>query len=604
MTPRLRPLAIVVVLFLLSPSAADAWQTRIGGNGPDSSAANSIVADPAGDVIVGGGFTNLVSGVATSQATVARLAAADGAEVWRTTLAGDYAYNVLLGEPGTVVAVSEVYVSALDQYELRVAQLSIANGGVLWSKTFANAHIYDAATDSRHDVVLVGSTKGPTMQLGFILKIDGSSGDELWRNTLDDGLDGKNETTGVAFYDRTDAAPDDVYVTGTVASLTGFDIFTARLAGSNGDLVWGEADATSKTSNFARGIAVDGAGNPVVVGGSFSGFESPEIYAVKLDPDGNKLWNYNFNFKNPGFMSAVVVDGQGDVVMAGRFETPAVEEDRFPSEHFGVVKVAGADGAERWRYKHPGTVFAGASDLTVDARGDVSAVGDSSGKKLSFNAVLAKLSGATGIPVYVQTILAAALYGVTTDTNGVVAAVGGEDKGTASLALVTKLVPSMTGKQITVSDNLLKPAKRKFQVAVKDATFLVPTPGSSGDPSLTGATLVIENPTTHERVAFDLPASNWKPGKAFKYGDKKPFEGPCTAAAIKKGQWQVTCAGEQIGFTLDEASQGSLAATLTFGSERSCALFGGEVKKDVPAAGKKAGVFQAKNAPPPPACLP
>jgi hypothetical protein len=39
------------------------------------------------------------------------------------------------------------------------------------------------------------------------------------------------------------------------------------------------------------------------------------------------------------------------------------------------------------------------------------------------------------------------------------------------------------------------------------------------------------------------------------------------------------------------------------GSERSCVLFGGEVKKDIPAVGKKAGVFQAKNAPPPPACL-
>lgn len=602
MTRYLRPLAIAAVLFLLSPSVAVAWLTRIGGNGPGSNSAGGIVAEPAGDVIIGGRLTNLVNGVAASQATVARFAAADGAEVWRTTLAGASVSSLLLGEPGTVIAVSKVFVSALAQYELRVAKLSIANGGVLWSKTFANANVFGAATDSRHDVVLVGSTKGPTMQLAFILKIAGSSGAELWRNTLDDGLDGKNEATRVAFHVRNDGPPDDVYVAGTVASLAGFDIFAARLAGADGDLVWGEADATIKEANHALGLAVDGAGNPIIVGRSSQGLELPEIYAVKLDRDGNKLWNYNPNYKNPGTMTEVAVDSQGDVVMAGLFRTQSVEVGRLSPEHFGVVKVAGADGAERWRYKHPGTVLAGAFGLTVDAHGDAIVVGESSGKKLIFTAILAKFSGGTGIPVWVQSIPAASLFGVTTDANGVVAAVGGDDKGDASQLLVTKLVPSMLGKQITVSDNLLKPAKRKIQVSVKDTTFLVPTPGSSGDPSLTGATLVVENPTTLERVTFDLPAANWKPGKAFKYSDKKPLEGPCGAAAIKKGQWQVTCTGDQIGFTLDEASQGSLAATLTFGSERSCALFGGEVKKDFPAAGKKAGVFQAKNAPPPPAC--
>ena len=71
---------------------------------------------------------------------------------------------------------------------------------------------------------------------------------------------------------------------------------------------------------------------------------------------------------------------------------------------------------------------------------------------------------------------------------------------------------------------------------------------------------------------------------------------------MTKGSWQFSCTGSGIGFTLDEPTQGTLSTLLQAGPQKSCARFGGEIKKDVPNDGKKAGVFQAKNAPAPAGC--
>jgi hypothetical protein len=59
----------------------------------------------------------------------------------------------------------------------------------------------------------------------------------------------------------------------------------------------------------------------------------------------------------------------------------------------------------------------------------------------------------------------------------------------------------------------------------------------------------------------------------------------------------VACKGSQIGFTLDEASQSSLAVTFGLGVDRAyCMDFGGTIQKDKQAVSGKTGVFNAKDA--------
>ena len=117
------------------------------------------------------------------------------------------------------------------------------------------------------------------------------------------------------------------------------------------------------------------------------------------------------------------------------------------------------------------------------------------------------------------------------------------------------------------------------------------------------------NPNTPDDDVIDLPGGSWAglgnpPGsKGYKYQDRKLANGPCKLVLVKAGQIKAVCKGEQIGLTLNEPAQGSLAVTFRLGTDLPyCMEFGGTIKKDKPALNGKAGQFNAKGAPAPSVC--
>ena len=123
--------------------------------------------------------------------------------------------------------------------------------------------------------------------------------------------------------------------------------------------------------------------------------------------------------------------------------------------------------------------------------------------------------------------------------------------------------------------------------------------GTSGDPTVHGATLTVHNPTTLETKSYAMPAAKWTRLDAlngrgkYRYADDAQEFGPCRSASLQSGAIAVRCSGVQLDFTLDEASQGALVAVMSSGSAetRYCALLdSASIDRDV------AGSFRAKNA--------
>lgn len=148
------------------------------------------------------------------------------------------------------------------------------------------------------------------------------------------------------------------------------------------------------------------------------------------------------------------------------------------------------------------------------------------------------------------------------------------------------------------------PAKRLLRSVAKDATVESPPPSTPMDPRDHGATVRLVNPTTLEEHVFTLPAgAEWKgignpPGSTgYKYSSKT---GPCRSLVIRQHSLiKVVCSGKAVpmDFSLDEASQGSLAVSIALGnSTAQCAVFGGLVKQDEP------GKFRAIRSPESPGC--
>jgi hypothetical protein len=183
-----------------------------------------------------------------------------------------------------------------------------------------------------------------------------------------------------------------------------------------------------------------------------------------------------------------------------------------------------------------------------------------------------------------------------------------DDDGTGDLCEVVYALPA--GKKLLVKDKENRPDTRKLVLLAKDGANLdTPAPNGANDPTLRGALLRLYNPGTQESATFALPASGWRGlgnpagSKGYKYIDRDLANGPCKTVVWKPANvLKAVCKGAQIAFTLDEPTQGSLAAALSAGTEGACMLFGGEIKRDRPAVGNQSGLFKAKDAPAAPMC--
>jgi polyhydroxybutyrate depolymerase len=165
----------------------------------------------------------------------------------------------------------------------------------------------------------------------------------------------------------------------------------------------------------------------------------------------------------------------------------------------------------------------------------------------------------------------------------------------------TPLPQPVAGKKLQIRDEA-DPAKRRVALALKDAAIAL---DPATDPTADGAELVLfGSATTLDLACLPLPAANWKrKGAGFVYKDKQGAAGPCTSAKLAAGRLDVTCSGKAaaLEYTLDEPSQGGVAARFATSQQAFCTTFGGSVQKDTSTAAGKAQ-FAAKSAPAPATC--
>lgn len=184
--------------------------------------------------------------------------------------------------------------------------------------------------------------------------------------------------------------------------------------------VW-TVTAGDLNSQLVHGIAVDGAGNTLLVGelaGSMTlgnltltSLGGADAFVVKLDPKGMPVWGFRYGeATNSQAAHAVAVDGEGNVLVTGYFRTSvnfggSTLTSLGGSDVF-VAKLDGKTGAQLWAQR-----FGNASDdqiglgIAVDTAGNPHVTGAFAGT-MTFGAnvtaagvqdgFVAKLAAATG----------------------------------------------------------------------------------------------------------------------------------------------------------------------------------------------------------------
>jgi hypothetical protein len=353
----------------LSPTGSHVWSTYLGGS--DSDGGSGIAVDGAGNALVTGytGSAGWVSGGFDTSyngdydAFVAKLSPTGG-QVWSTYLGGsenesgsgiavDDAGNALVtGETGSAGWVSGGFDTSPNGHsDAFVAKLS-PTGGQVWSTYLGGSSRESGsgiAVDAAGNALVAGSTYSPGwVSGGFDTSFDGRSdafvaklspaGGHLWSTYL--GGSSHEFGSGIAV----DAAGNALvkgrtrspgWVSGgydTTFNGGDKDAFVAKLSPS-GDHLWSTYLGGSFEDQGFGGIAVDAAGNALVVGWTYSpgwvsgGFDTSldgesDAFVAKLSATGGHLWSTYLGGTERDRGFGIAVDGAGNALVTGTTHSP------------------------------------------------------------------------------------------------------------------------------------------------------------------------------------------------------------------------------------------------------------------------------------------
>jgi hypothetical protein len=346
-----------VFLAKLDANGKHLWSKRFGDK--DSQAPGGVAVDSMGNVLIAGYFNggiDLGGGLLTSKGGsdvfIAKLDA-KGEYVWGQRFGDDStqgATGVAVDGSGDVVLIggfdgvidfgggaltskggSDVFIAKLD-----------AKGKYLWAQSFGDESTQGAngvAVDSMGNVLVVGYFNGGIDFGGGLLTSKGGSdifiaklsadGHHVWSKSFGDAS--TQNATSVAV-----DGSGNIVLTGQLSGTVDLgggtlngpgDMFVAKLD-AGGKHVWSKLFG-DKSAESANGIAVDKAGNLVVTGyfsgsvdvggGQLVSAGGADIFAAKLDTDGNHLWSKRFGNANDQTGVSAAMDGHGNTVLAGYF---------------------------------------------------------------------------------------------------------------------------------------------------------------------------------------------------------------------------------------------------------------------------------------------
>lgn len=224
--------------------------------------------------------------------------------------------------------------------------------------------------DPLGNTVVAGSTVNFGQNRDFLVSKFDVNGTLLWRISYNAIGNGADEVAGMAIDNA-----GNIHVTGLAkGDSTSSDYLTLKLD-PQGTVLWAKLyDSPYHLYDQAVAINVDATGNVIVTGQGdrdISPVSNDDIFTVKYDASGNKLWEAGFN----GFGNAtdrpvrVVTDANNDIYICGRSDN-GVDDDMI------LIKYSAAGAQSYIRYGDRGGNDRGA-DMVIDGSGNVFIVGRS-----------------------------------------------------------------------------------------------------------------------------------------------------------------------------------------------------------------------------------
>ncbi len=595
MRGRYLKLYLAILVMAVAPLVAGAWQVKVGG---DESLAWAVRFDSTGNIAAAGTIDGSMAAVkltpqGATQWTAKPFGAADGR-----------AAALDIGSNGSIAIAGMFKITSpsTSNEHLAAALLNPGNGQAIWTDVNPGTRNQSASSiviDAADNVFVGGRASGPgnASRAFAVHQVPGNG----WATALaPDPVNGDypggvaaDLAIGVGQEIIAAGRTHTLEVGGTNTGIASTNILVAKLDNSTGAVIW---QTKIPEPSDAYGIAVDGSGDVYLSGSiseDLSSFGGVDFAVIKLDgTDGSEIWRYVV--EDPGDNSAaidIVVGDGGNVYAAGSVDLGGAAE-------MTVVKLDGTTGGEIWRSQIandvasiPGALIPGvegdAYALTVDAAGNIVAAGMINatwipiGPGATRDFAVAKFDADDGAVHWINNFGFGQALDVDVHPSGQIAASGHTEYSPQRFTIVG-FSDLIAAKSLKMRDHF-NPARRSLKLVARDYFIHAPSPGTAGDPTIHGATLVVQDAASGARRVLDFPAEHWKlKGKGRYSYRNKTGSTTCTKATVRAGTLAIVCKGSDLDLPSTEGPLSAVAAEFALGSRggRLCTLFGGDVRSN------------------------
>ncbi|ADL11812.1 flagellin [Acetohalobium arabaticum] len=261
------------------------WQTTLGGS--DFDEGSTVQETSSGDIIISGTET---SNDGDKDISVAKLSA-DGDVKFTKPFGGgkDQGKSVYPTQDGGYILAGDS--DSTDKDDDMLLMKLDQNGEFQWEKYLDHGDLFDEVNDIKQtadDGYIVAGSNNNYGTAGMY-KLDSSGNQEWHKNYSGNSIESVEELSG-----------GDYVFAGREGSGGGSDMMIVKTE-SNGDQVWKRS--LDNLGDFDEGVSIEitDDGKYVVSGTTTSSNEDKDIAAVKLDQDGNKIWDtFNQGFGGNG----------------------------------------------------------------------------------------------------------------------------------------------------------------------------------------------------------------------------------------------------------------------------------------------------------------